>query len=273
MYESVIVRLVVCAAVAACVLTATTAAAPTQASATAPDRQPSSFVVPGRRAGRVLEQPRPADDRGPLRRRRAVRRSEPRRLQRPVRRSELRNLTADDPEIAHVLPSVSPDGSRIAFLRRAVLDFELVVMAADGSGKRVLAPRANLNQPAWSPDGRVLAFSACCEAGRTRVFVVDADGGPPRSVAEGGASAWSPDGRLAFVGVPFGNPTLFVTDRNGASPRLVAGSVGGPAIAWSPDSRHIAYERSRTDARGVDVAVVSADGGPPVVVVAGRDPE
>lgn len=137
----------------------------------------------------------------------------------------------------------------------------------------MLATRANHYRLAWSPDGREVSFSACCQAERTRLYVVHADGGAPRIVAEAGASAWSPDGRLAFVGFVFGNPTLFVTDRNGASPRLVAGSVAGPTIAWSPDSRHIAYERGRTESRGVDVAVVSAEGGTPVLVVPGHDPE
>ena len=264
-------RAVLCIATLASVLTATTAAAPTQ--------QPRRLLVVSRDASWFPGGERVVFESNLAHPARAVAQPAEVAFDDPgldvfsvrVDGSGLRNLTADDPEVAHVRPSVSPDGTRIAFLRRATVDFELVVMAADGSAKRVLASRVRLYRPAWSPDGRVIAFSACCEADRRGLYLVDADGGAPRPLAEGGASAWSPDGsRLAFIGSLLGNPTLFVTDRGGAAPRRLAGSVEGEVISWSPDSRRIAYQSLEQDVRSV--GVVSAEGGVPLRLVRGRHP-
>ena len=70
-------------------------------------------------------------------------------------------------------------------------------MNADGSGQRRLA--RNGRAPAWSPDGRTIAFFS-----DSKIYLMNADGSEHRQLtkrAEGGrrSLAWSPDGRkLAF---------------------------------------------------------------------------
>jgi Tol biopolymer transport system component len=61
----------------------------------------------------------------------------------------------------HVLPSPSPDGSQIAFLRTpsGCCDFELRVMDRDGSNKRTLSSSAAYAGIDWSPDGTTLGFA------------------------------------------------------------------------------------------------------------------
>ena len=64
-------------------------------------------------------------------------------------------------------PAWSPDGSRIIFMRftgRAdvpeVRHWDIWVMNADGSGQRALTGTTDWDHdPAWSPDGRTIAFS------------------------------------------------------------------------------------------------------------------
>ena len=72
--------------------------------------------------------------------------------------SEMRNLT-NTPDVHEYFPKVSPDGSMIAFeaSRPGREDYsEIWVMNIDG-GERRLIDRWAL-QPAWSPDGRTLAY-------------------------------------------------------------------------------------------------------------------
>jgi dipeptidyl aminopeptidase/acylaminoacyl peptidase len=67
------------------------------------------------------------------------------------------------------------------------------VVRADGSGLRPLALGMQAADPAFSPDGRSLAF-----AGPSGIWVRDLASGDNHQITSGqdGAPAWSPDGRL-----------------------------------------------------------------------------
>ncbi|HYH28778.1 MAG TPA: S9 family peptidase [Pseudonocardia sp.] len=117
-----------------------------------------------------------------------------------------RLVTASDPK-------VSPDGLRVAFVvTRVDLDGNryrsaVWLAAADGSSPPfpLTAGEHGDGQPAWSPDGRRLAFVRGREDGRSSLHVLPIDGpGETITVCERPeaveAPAWSPDGsRLAFA--------------------------------------------------------------------------
>ena len=110
----------------------------------------------------------------------------------------------------------SPDGRQIAFVRGLPVrskfggpvgrNHEIYVMNADGSGSRRLTHnRAYDGEPAWSPDGRKIAFqSTKTIAGNREIYVMNADGSGKRNLtrnpAQDSRPSWSPDGRrIAFV--------------------------------------------------------------------------
>ena len=110
-------------------------------------------------------------------------------------------------------PKVSPDGRRIAFVVTRV-DLEanrysstVWLAAADGSSPPypLTSGEHGDGQPAWSPDGRRLAFTRQREDGESSLHVLPIDG-PGETVTicvrpeAIGQPAWSPDGtRLAFA--------------------------------------------------------------------------
>src|SRR4030095_3192137 len=106
-------------------------------------------------------------------------------------------------------PQVSPDGSRIAFIRVTVNDRKdgyntaiLLVETASGATRQLTRGTRDAN-PRWSPDGQYLVFVRSSEReGRTdppQLFMMSMSGGEPfqfTTLPRGaGNPQWSPDGK------------------------------------------------------------------------------
>jgi hypothetical protein len=174
----------------------------------------------------------------------------------------------------------SPDGKRIAY--SVVASFgptltavsQLWVADADGRDPRLLVPDANHDgaQPAWSPDGRRIAYVAGGGRDVRTIHVIGADGRGDHEITTDGGDwnpTWSPDGtRIAYtIGTwPQLRYRLAIVDADGRNPRDLTRPAGwvdyGPA--WSPDGRRIAFTSTRGGPGGVtEVWVMDADGARP----------
>ncbi|MFI5362446.1 MAG: DPP IV N-terminal domain-containing protein [Elusimicrobiota bacterium] len=83
-------------------------------------------------------------------------------------------------------PAWSPTGEWIAFAGRANRKDKMDIFLVDVTGAQVrqLTHGEGSNEdPTWSPDGRLLAFSSTRE-GRAMIYVMDADGSAPRRAAD-----------------------------------------------------------------------------------------
>jgi Tol biopolymer transport system component len=119
---------------------------------------------------------------------------------RPAFTPTRKNFNLAGPQPAHgiVHPVVSPDGAQVAF---AALG-DLWAMRVSGAPERLTRDASVDADPAWSPDGRSLAYSSD-RGGSMNLWVRDLQSGADRQLTRGAGAAmqasWSPDGtRIAF---------------------------------------------------------------------------
>ena len=146
----------------------------------------------------------------------------------------------------------------------------LFVTGADGTGTRALpSPHSNEDDPAWSPDGRSIAFTSY---GVTPAVLVGDDRlRRVRVIARKGSEpAWSPDGsQVAYVGEskpsyslsPFVGSGIFVVGADGRGRRRITrGKDWSPA--WSPDGTTIAFARHHESSGTTGLYLRRLAGGP-----------
>ncbi|MGZ4808601.1 MAG: S9 family peptidase [Thermoanaerobaculia bacterium] len=181
-------------------------------------------------------------------------------------------------------PRFSPDGNRIVFvvtradLDRSVYDSDLWMASADGANVvRLTRSEGNDAEPAWSPDGRRIAFDSDRE-NRKGLWLLDPNGGEPWELTHEAGSIsnfeWSPDSKsIAFV---MGDPKsaederrtkerddahvagegsrqwhLYIIDvESQRVRRMTRGAFSVDHPSWSPDGKRIVIERMPANGAG-----------------------
>jgi len=165
-------------------------------------------------------------------------------------------------------PSFSPDGSRVAFAwdgpNKGHVDIYVKLIGTENLLRLTHDPAEDSYMPAWSPDGRYIAFLRSSPGGHAAVMLAPSIGGPPeRKLTEsavdedkiGNACAglsWSPDGK--WIAMKDGGPGeeldsiyLFSMD-TGEKRRLThpPPRCGDGTPVFSPDGKSLAFTRTST---------------------------
>ncbi|MFZ2957812.1 MAG: LpqB family beta-propeller domain-containing protein [Candidatus Ozemobacteraceae bacterium] len=155
-----------------------------------------------------------------------------------------------DPEqikFGNLMPVVSPDGTKVAFVSNRSGNFRIWVSNLDGSGAKLVSQvSAELDEnlqlpieqkvPSWSPDGRWVAHWEGVEmdymsqftgksdpqrdeliAGTWNVWIVGSDGKNKRKAGHGDDPTWSPDGFVtrSFPDPTKGGPNVMIETKDG----------------------------------------------------------
>jgi TolB protein len=158
------------------------------------------------------------------------------------------------------------DGERLKGTIEERVVKEIYVCDYDGANQRRLTINRTLNiNPAWSPDGRAIAFSSYVR-GVPDIFIANIyQGTPPENPLrtkgeENFLPVFSPDGtKIAFQSNRDGNAEIYVMNRDGSGIRRI---TNHPAIdatpTWSPSGAQIAFVSDRSGSP--QIYVVDADG-------------
>ena len=156
--------------------------------------------------------------------------------------------------------------TKIAFSSTRDGNLEIYVMDGDGSNqRRVTVHPARDESPAWSPDGKKIAFVSNrnnVNKDHKQIWVIDADGKNPIRLTDGlvdWGPDWSPDGtKIVYdtVHVPEDHDQapggITVMDADGTDKRILK-NEGGAHPSWSPDGKRIVYTYGQ-------IYVMDADG-------------
>ncbi|GBC76628.1 Serine/threonine-protein kinase PknB [bacterium HR08] len=177
-------------------------------------------------------------------------------------------------------PTVSPDGRAIAFQAKPeasaggdLFRAQIVVRTLGGEEPTIRFTTAGFD-PAWSPDGRHLAFLRRGSDGQLDLWIVPASGGAERRVVRAGVYhggygllpfnrlqtrdfSWSPDGRrLAYAAIRTGVSNIWIASLD-RSEEIPVTENADRALSffcplWSPDGRYLAFlseSRATSEAR------------------------
>ncbi|MGB7355632.1 MAG: Tol-Pal system beta propeller repeat protein TolB [Acidobacteriaceae bacterium] len=154
-------------------------------------------------------------------------------------------------------PAWSSDGNRLAFSSARGGDPDIYVSDASGQGAhRITSFRGPDVSPVWNPKTNA---QIAWVSGRThlpQIYIMDADGSNVTRMTDGGyatSPSWSPSGQfLTFAwnrsygpGAPGGEDIYIMDIASRRWTQLTHDSGANDFPSWSPDSRHIVFQRQQ----------------------------
>ena len=165
-------------------------------------------------------------------------------------------------------PSVAADGT-VAFLNSRWRSLLVVVDLENGASRALLGHPTPIWAPAFSPDGREIAYSQAEADGQWHVWAIPAAGGTPRQLTTGAIPQiyprYTPDGRsIVYCSWAPSDNRLYQIPRTGGPARaLFANTTNDDQYAdLSPDGQRIAFVRNENDASHIYVAPLDGRAAP-----------
>jgi len=166
-------------------------------------------------------------------------------------------------------PSLSPDGTRLAFVASVGAKTMLWVRALESLAPQPLAGTDGAGYPFWSPDSRFLAFFA-----QGKLKKIDLAGGPPQTLCDAPlprGGTWNREGVIVFA--PHVTQGLYRVSSGGGDPSPVTSLDASRQENahryphFLPDGRHFLYFSRSTLPENNSIQVASLDSRTPATLL------
>jgi hypothetical protein len=147
-------------------------------------------------------------------------------------------------------PTVSKDGNKVAYrVSNPENRAQSSIWIVDRDG-RAATELGEGDEPAFSPDGKRIAFSAAGKEGLRQIWVMDTNGGNRVQITnefDNYTPVWHPSGRkLIFVSTRAENPDIWVADLDSAKMVQLTNYFGDDADPeFTPDGRYLMFASTR----------------------------
>jgi Tol biopolymer transport system component len=128
--------------------------------------------------------------------------------------------------------------------------------------------------PAFSPDGKKIAFNSD-RSGTWGIWICNSDGSNPVQINTGGGRAkWSPDGQTIALDMDDveGNSDVYVINASGGTPRrLTTDPAQDSYPSWSPDGQSVYFKSDRSGVPQLWKVPASGGAAAQITGIAARD--
>jgi len=179
--------------------------------------------------------------------------------------SQLQRLTND--EQGGIFPTWSPDGEKIVYLVSNSTDNHTLILMInpDGSDQKLLTKAQFLSMPSFSPDREIIIFTTM---GGSTINIKNLETGEDASISEEAHAVlswpmWSPDGKwIAYtVHSKLRGEIHLIDPTDRTIVELTDMSQEDRMLAWSPDSKTIAFRRSKPPEETIgEIYLIDVDG-------------